>query len=280
MILNWLKRPYPILETLDEKLSFSLIAGLMVGGVLLLFRPFGLHADLDMAILIALSFGAVTTVTALTIMLLFPWIGGAWYRSDRWNIAGEFLLYTTIVAAIAVGNWWLNEVIARIFELPSGSFVGMLKVTLQVAFFPVSVTLFYSERALGSKHRKRAKSLSDQLRSELETNAEIRFTADGEEQSLVRDSFYFAKAEGNYVSLQSAAPVPALLRMTLSQLEEAAKEAHTIVRCHRSWMVNLDKVTRVSGNARGYMLHLGDERPPVPISRRLSATVLASLEQR
>lgn len=63
-----------------------------------------------------------------------------------------------------------------------------------------------------------------------------------------------------------------MLRSSLSRLENQL-EGQNIVRCHRSFIVNLDKVEKVTGNAQGYKLHLETPELVVPVARKYSEIV-------
>ena len=58
-----------------------------------------------------------------------------------------------------------------------------------------------------------------------------------------------------------------LLRGSLSRFEEQAHHPD-VVRCHRSFVVNLRQVASVSGNAQGYKLQLQNYPSPIPVARR------------
>ena len=68
-----------------------------------------------------------------------------------------------------------------------------------------------------------------------------------------------------------------LLRSSLSRMETQVAGAGRLVRCHRSYIVNLDRVARVTGNAQGYKLHLTDGQTVVPVARKYNETVVAAL---
>ncbi|NLE35753.1 MAG: response regulator transcription factor [Bacteroidales bacterium] len=67
-----------------------------------------------------------------------------------------------------------------------------------------------------------------------------------------------------------------MLRNTLRTLEEELKE-EAIIRCHRSWLVNIKKVKLIRREKEGLLLEL-DSIPPseVPVSRTYMHEVLAS----
>ncbi|NLD63354.1 MAG: response regulator transcription factor [Bacteroidales bacterium] len=67
-----------------------------------------------------------------------------------------------------------------------------------------------------------------------------------------------------------------MLRNTLRTLEEELKEG-AIIRCHRSWLVNIEKVKLIRREKEGLLLEL-DSTPPseVPVSRTYMHQVLAA----
>ncbi len=71
------------------------------------------------------------------------------------------------------------------------------------------------------------------------------------------------------------------MRASLSRLAgQAAEQGAQLVRVHRSYLVNLQRVARVSGNAQGYRLHLSaPDVEPVPVGRTYSEAVLATLQR-
>ena len=84
-------------------------------------------------------------------------------------------------------------------------------------------------------------------------------------------SFLYAESEGNYVRLHYLSPhdqkqTSKLLRLTMKQAEVSAS-APFIVRCHRAYLVNLHRVTRVDGNSQGCRLRLEGCADEVPVSR-------------
>lgn len=59
----------------------------------------------------------------------------------------------------------------------------------------------------------------------------------------------------------------AMLRMTLKYAEEVINSHSQVVRCHKSYIVNLKHVKDISGNAQGYKLHIPALDFAVPVSR-------------
>lgn len=58
-----------------------------------------------------------------------------------------------------------------------------------------------------------------------------------------------------------------LLRNTLTRIGEQLSSTHFVYRCHRGWLVNIQKVKQVGGNAQGLKLTIDLLQQPVPVSR-------------
>ncbi|MEO5682415.1 MAG: LytTR family DNA-binding domain-containing protein [Chitinophagaceae bacterium] len=88
--------------------------------------------------------------------------------------------------------------------------------------------------------------------------------------------FLFAEAADNYTSihyLQKEVNKQLLFRVPVNSLEAQTAGAGTIFRCHKSYLVNLQHVTHISGNAQGYTLHLLSNTFEVPVSRTLNSLI-------
>ena len=73
-----------------------------------------------------------------------------------------------------------------------------------------------------------------------------------------KDIYYVAAAD-NYVEVhlkQNDSIKQILLRSTLKNAHQSLKPFSNFYRCHRTYIVNLDKVQAVTGNSQGYKLIL------------------------
>ncbi len=90
----------------------------------------------------------------------------------------------------------------------------------------------------------------------------------------------FIKADGNYSTFimdRSSEKQEIIKRISLKSIEEQIKNHPKLFRGHRSYIIHIDKVKKVSGNARNISLHFDDSDLLVPVSRAKEKEVLASL---
>jgi hypothetical protein len=69
-----------------------------------------------------------------------------------------------------------------------------------------------------------------------------------------------------------------ILRVNLKNVETQL-DNDFIVRCHRSFIVNINSITHVSGNTNGYKLSIRDTEITVPVSRRKGKEVIEKILQ-
>lgn len=137
-------------------------------------------------------------------------------------------------------------------------------------------------------------------------NATLTLVADNEKDSLTlrSDALLFIESSDNYCTVVYLKTNPTgqdqsvklLLRSSLSRLEaqiagqpglgqpdlgqpdSRSLDHPHIVRCHRSYIVNLDRVERVTGNAQGYKLHLLGGQFQVPVARQYNDSLISQLK--
>lgn len=80
-----------------------------------------------------------------------------------------------------------------------------------------------------------------------------------EELKFIDNSILFIKSESNYCEIH------------LEENNNYRKELSFFVRVHRSYIVNLNKIDKVSGTAQGYKVYFKNVEHSVPVSRKQSA---------
>jgi hypothetical protein len=98
--------------------------------------------------------------------------------------------------------------------------------------------------------------------------------------SVQQENLLYIESADNYVIiwyLNKNAAARFVLRSTLKALEERLKEAH-VLRCHRSYLVNFDRIKIIRREKDGVNLDLGVEGiPNIPISKTYSEKVTQHL---
>ena len=79
----------------------------------------------------------------------------------------------------------------------------------------------------------------------------------------------YAKAEGNYVELFLSDGTKTLKRETMKRMEMLLEGCPNYIKTHRSYIVNMNQIDSVTGNAQGYKLVLKNCTSIIPVSRSM-----------
>lgn len=295
-------QPYPTNDRPASQVRKAVLIGLFVGLFLLVFQPFGLNLwETPNKIVKILGFGAVSfIVTALYFVIvrrLFPQA----FVEERWTVGREVLAIMANILLISIANRVYLVWLLGLGESSGLSWLGMISVTFLVGVFPVIGLVLFSYITQLKKYSQAAAELplhspaptivstKPNLISSPDINSDTTLTliADNEKDTLTIESndLLFIESSDNYctiVHLKNGQPIKPLLRSSLSRLEKQmvlSTVARTpFVRCHRSYVVNLDRVERVTGNAQGYKLHLLGGQFQIPVARQYNETLVAELK--
>ncbi|GAB2572976.1 LytR/AlgR family response regulator transcription factor [Spirosoma areae] len=288
-MLNVLNQPYPTEESASSNVTKAVGTGLFVGLFLLVFQPFGLD-DWQTSAKTGkiLGFGVVTLVVMLANYFIAPALFPHYFSDKRWTVAKEISRILVFITVIAFGNrlylgWLTNE------SEVMGGWLWAIGITFLIGLFPTAgfVVLNYINqlkkysRAAG-KLPVHSPMLTPAPNGKELADAMLTLIAENEKDSLtiVASDLLFIESSDNYCTvfyLKNEQVTKPLFRSSLSRLEKQIRKAH-IVRCHRSYVVNLDRVERVTGNAQGYKLHVVGGQFQLPVARQYNETLVAQLK--
>ena len=283
---GFLSAKYPMDISWKQAFITAFLSGLFVALFLNVFQPFGLsaaewdHKTRDLA-----SYGIPSFVVVLMVNAILLVIG----TGTQWMVWQVCLFFVTIVILITGANalwgaWLFDE------SCKWSSVSTMLIQTVAIGFFPIVGTVAYQRMRLVHRHEGVAEDLNSRISLDAETHDKgtiepvasgvavipdvIRLSGENRGESLdVRlGLFYFVEASANYVEVvwrsQEGKLIRTMLRAPLKAIEAQMVDWNpTVVRCHRSFLVNRSKVSRAEGNALGLTLSLDEPGLSVPVSR-------------
>ena len=160
--------------------------------------------------------------------------------------------------------------------------VLFISYTLLVGVFPLTVLILLNQVRLQSKFEKQSQHLNEEIKkkqikyADQSIPSKISVPNEREDFELIVDAFLYAKSDDNYVNiyyLNNTSISRKMIRITLKKMDSLFVEHKDILKCHKSYIVNLKHVHRVSGNAQGYKLHLRNKDIIVPVSRALNKII-------
>lgn len=287
------KQPYPASYVPTRELRKAALIGLFVGLFLLAFQPFGLNVwETSNKSLKIAGFGLITFVITAFNFIVWPPLLPQLFAEESWTVGREILVITINVLLIAIVNWlYLNRLMGPGQDNGLGWF-EMIFVTFLISIFPVTGLVLLNYITQLKKYTQSAAELpvhthiSTNLRPE---NAEsigfvVALIADNDKDKLIlpADELLYIESSDNYCTVvyyRNGQLTKPLLRSSLSRLEKQLSQPH-IVRCHRSYVVNLNRVERITGNAQGYKLHLAGGQFQIPVARQYNDSLVNQLKQR
>lgn len=280
-ILDFLNQPFPSTYDLKSQFSKAAAVGFFVFLFLFLIRPFGTdRIDLSLVLWHTLLFGLITFLVTLVYDPILQKVFGFEFDKPNWTF-GKWLLSTIgLILMISIANFLTNTFVLGYAGFEWTAFLGQMYATFIVGVFPIvffgTITLMRNEKKyvkVAGEIELHDSTLSSSLSEE---STIVVINSDQESLELKANDILYVEALQNYVMIHQQDADTITLRSTLKAIEEQLSP-YDIIRTHRSYLVNHDKIEKVAGNAQGLKLSLEGTDSIVPVSRSYIATVKAIL---
>ena len=177
------------------------------------------------------------------------------------------------------GNYSNDNLVLKLLDI--------LIDVITFAALPIFIIIYIAERILLKTHLKTAKELSKTIKhlEKPKDNLLVKLIADNE-KDLVEvniQNLLYIQANDNYSAvcfINDGKFNKVLLRSTLKRMEEQLSEHEGIVRCHKSYLVNLHNISSVSGNTQGYRLHFEETDTTIPVSRNFPKDIIQRIKSK
>jgi DNA-binding LytR/AlgR family response regulator len=277
-MLKILRQPFPRERSFKRQFFNAIISGLIVVIFLRIFQPFGFSfAPVSNLNLFALGFGIVTTIIVM-FFVFFEFAFPAIFSEEKWTVGKNILVYIVVVFLIGAANLFYTSVTTGL-EISIETFLRFQLITLSVTFIVVSaMTLIKYFRSLDfyKKDAEKADEEVHQLKPSDNKELIILKSENGKENlELQLNELIYIEAADNYSKIiyrKDNKINTTLIRSSLKRLEEQFSQPE-LFRCHRTFIVQLRNVERVSGNSQGYRLHLKHLQQSIPVSRKFGQDV-------
>jgi hypothetical protein len=273
---KYLIQQYPLEENIWK---IIIPISLFVGLFMLIFQPFGLDGfQSSNKYLILTGYGLVTFLVLIVNLWLIPSVLPALFREESWTVLKEiffllWILFTVGLANLLYSSWTMG------FPLSFTNILAFQTYTLAVGILPITTLTLVKQHYLKRKNEANAEILSHSIneRHTSLTSAQIvLFSSDNvrENLELAADQILFIKAEGNYITiayLKNGKIGRTLFRNTMKYASDLLAPFPFFYQCHRSWIVNLNCITGISGNSQGLRLRLESFDEDIPVARNNTA---------
>jgi len=292
----------PGIFSLRTSLRYALLLGGSCYLFLIIFQPFGTYNFEDAGkYILLMGYGGIFTLSYLFTSVLLS-------SGKEWTLKKEFLRMLLVYLAATILNFlynscivsrvpmqWINLLYMGLYTLslyvPIGLiyFLALIKTDRGRVTTPLSVPVTLSPvlpirvslpaQRISNPTAPLVASLADQY-AVVSDNSTMVCLANGSQLLYFgQQDFIFAKSMDNYCEVyfyENKIAKKEIIRITLGKLAEQLTDAN-IHRCHRSYLVNFDKILAKEGNAKGFVLRFADRDEYALVSRSMLPAVKAYL---
>ena len=277
-VLEIFRKPYPCNKEILNNLIISLLAGAFIFFFLLLFKPF--DSLINYSGYVSLAYGLITFAVSFFIAAILPQFFSNYFSDANWTVLKEISHLSFIVFTIGVVNFLYaasSQISVEKSDVYSfNNFILSISITFVIGIIPIVVVVLYNQTRLLKKYKAESENINKLKQSKNPFTKEITLKGEGknEELKLMDYSILYVKSESNYCEIhfnENDKYRKELIRASLNSIEDSLKEFSFFVRVHRSYIVNFNKIYKVSGTAQGYKVHFENVHHSIPVSRKQSA---------
>ncbi|MEM9859162.1 MAG: hypothetical protein AAF843_17515, partial [Bacteroidota bacterium] len=201
LVLHWLSKPYPRIESLKWRLILVIGFGVFVSIFLFIYKPYGATEIKEHQYLFLAGFGlCVSLVLAFTYLILpsvFPYL----FNQENWQIRKEVLFLLVTFTIISILNYTYNSTVGAHIA-PQHTPLEFVGITVSVGIFPLIILIFLVELYLNNRNATEASELSKNMKPNQDSNDSeftiIPETLRSKHLTLKTSQFIFAKSDNNY----------------------------------------------------------------------------------
>jgi DNA-binding LytR/AlgR family response regulator len=288
----WLNQPFPFYLN-DERKNFVLVCVVSAFVTIFLYL-FKTNSEFDFEDLRLEWLHGTITFGVLTFnILLLPRIFPVLMDPISWTIKKYFFVNVLHLAFI----WILVTIIEKFLFCPAEMNLGDVAshAITQVAIkgvIPIAlVTLFLKAQMLQqnlveairtNQELQKIQTLKTESKDTTRNSNQVTLYSDTSESLTFNlPDLLFIEADDNYSTVvwkESEVLQKKLLRVNLKNLESQLNNSFAL-RCHRSYIVNINAIGAISGNTNGYRLKINGSDFYIPVSRPKGKEVMEKISQ-
>ena len=276
-------KPYDLLQIQKFKFFYTIGVAIFCFIFLYAFEPFGLYNVSGLFKLKIISSYIIAGIIITAIHLF--WLQNIIIK--RFTLGTTILWISWITLLNSISSSVINDLAFNKGHFSVLSIVVFIGIVFLIYIIPVSIIILGHYIYLLKKQIKVTSQINRTISDKNVTgnsSEKITITASNQRDNITLyliDLLCITSAD-NYIDvyyLESKVLKHNLLRNTLNNIEkQIAKNSQSIKRCHKSFIVNVDLVKSISGNATGYKIELEGVEFLIPISRKYKDDILKYLK--
>ncbi|MFW6223042.1 MAG: LytTR family transcriptional regulator DNA-binding domain-containing protein [Bacteroidota bacterium] len=273
-----LNRPYDLIE--NKTFRFIFVFGGSIFGMIFLwiFEPYGFYKLSNYEKLRALGF----YFGAGLIPLILQFYVFQDILIKKYTLLNTILWIVLSSILLSISGGIVNSILFNNGKYVIFSVLYFLWIIPSIQVIPISIIILLHYNWSLKKHLRLAVQVNSTLKHEKNTQvsiekiAEINSDNKNESFKISLDSLLFLVSVENYIEvylIENGNVNKKLVRYSLLRVEQDNMEIDELFRCHKSYIVNKNKIESILGNAAGYKLKLYDYDEQIPVSRKLNKEI-------
>lgn len=222
-----------------------------------------------------LGAGLLTAATLFLNTMIFPGMFPKLFNPANWTIKKEIIwnlwMFSNLFALFTLMAWIAKT--AAYTDLPyfrTGALSLLPLVLFNLISYNLSMKLKLVNMIDSGKSWLKEEINAFQHPDEQES---VRLVAENKKQAFAEEveRVILIHSSGNYVEIywidRKLAVRKRLFRQSFTNVEKALESSDVMLKCHRCWMVNINKVTKLKRSPNGYHLEMDRLDFIVPVSR-------------
>jgi hypothetical protein len=271
---TFLEKPYPFYYEGKKLLQITVVIFLISLFFNYMLQPFDVNLQEQKMSYFWICFIHSSTplfvlISIALICKLFP------KTTEDWKIKNECILVFFLVLFTGITQFLIRDII---YDNPMNWSWRYFKEEISNSFIagvflgPIIISINLNRQQ--HKNSQKANLISSAITNtkELQNNTSVTIETEVKSEKFIFEShsFIYAKAEGNYAEIflkKDEKTQKLIKRMPIKNLEMQLSPFPFIIKTHRSVLLNLNYIEKVTGNAQGYKVQLKDCPETVPVSR-------------
>lgn len=284
-IMKFLQQPFPHDASLRGAVRTSAGFAIFIFVFLLIFRPFNMDSSTTGSMVLSCAiFGAVTFIGIFTMDVVLDWLFPNAFNEKNWTVGKQILNILLVLLLIGTLNFLAYPLLFDA-HLNWRNFTHAMMTTVTVGIVPITIYTLYKQNIKLKQFRQEAAVLQEKLQEKKQADqiapvATIRHNIitfagenNNEKFSVDEQELVYLESASNYVKVffeKNGRLNYTIIRSTMKKMEETLQDHSLFFRCHRAYVINLEKIVSVEGNAQGYKLRINGSEELVPVSRNLN----------
>jgi hypothetical protein len=270
-MLEFLNKPYPFSNDLKYNTKVIIFISLGVLAFIFFLRPVDMDTISVKEITYLLVGSAASTFIILSANLVFiPGLFPKQFSNKRWNIKRE-IIWNAWTLVSTTGMYYLFYSVIFDFIIIDGFDIARI---IFLGLIPVSALIIINHNRLLRNHLESARKMNEKLMAGKDKKDElINFESDYKKNTLMikANSVIMIKSADNYIEVffEKAGEIKRqLIRNSLRRVETLLSDYEFIIKCHRSFIVNVHHIKEVQGSSQGFRVFFEGIEAPAIVSQK------------